>query len=250
MINANLENLIKLYKENKINEYVLEKELTLSVQKNVRCSVKIIEDIIGSTNSTFGITSLPEKKNGILYITYLIDKALIKNFLSEEEVLTFLFNEIKNTQTIFSYFTKFLIEKKDTEISLRESIIFFLNIYFISLKAIPENIKEKLYELKALPSYETLKNEVDALNNEEEPLEEIIEKLKINDTIPNIFLEEAKKISEESLKQEEPIIVDLNLETAALTTNKNFDRIASYSSNAYNNLKREIPYDYYPSTNQ
>lgn len=251
MIDGNLENLIKLYKEEKITQYVLEKELTLAVQKNVRCSVKIEDDIKKNTNTTFGITTLPELKNKNLYATYIIDKNLIKNFLTEEEVLLFLFNEVKNTQNILSALSRFTNEKKDMEITVRDALQLFLRIFSISLNNIPLILKEKFSQLKALSTFEDIRQIIIELENDDIELEEIIEKLKTKDLIPHLFIEKAKELSVKSLKGEDASLsIDLTFDKSAPLYNVQADRIKEITSNSYDNLKSEISHDYYPSTNQ
>jgi len=251
MIDGNLENLIKLYKEQKITQYVLEKELTQAVQKNVRCSVKIEDDIKKNTNTTFGITTLPELKNKNLYATYLIDKNLIQNFLTEEEILLFLFNETRNTQNILSALTRFCNEKKDMEMTVRDVLQLFLRIYSISLNNIPLILKEKFSQLNVLSTFEDVRQIIIDLENDDIDLEEIIEKIKTKDIIPHLFIEKAKELSRKSLKgDEDSISVDLTFDKSMPIYNAQADRIKEITSNSYDNLKSEISYDYYPSTNQ
>ena len=89
MLNPALENIVRLFREDKISKYVVEREFYNALEDNLRSEVCIVDS--NSLKNTFGITTIPSKKDDYLYTKYIIDKSLFNLPLTDEEIVKMFF---------------------------------------------------------------------------------------------------------------------------------------------------------------
>lgn len=248
VISENLENVVNLYRNGKITQYVLEKELTNAVQGIIPASVKIVKDP-GSTNTTFGIATVPNKSGKIFSVEYLIDYNAINGFLTVKENLELLFRETRNTQKILSAYAKFLAIKKGMEIPYSEAVIFFLGLYKMTLLNFSEELRTKLLSLKSLPEIRKIEEEIEKLENGTEKVEIVLERLIVEDLVPKEFIEAAKELSRSTINTSYEPVEKSDPEKP--TFNKEYEKTKSFSSSTFGiRSSQEINPSYKPSTNQ
>ena len=122
-----LETLFKLYKNDSITDYVVERELSRYFGDQV--SVRLTEDLGVNRGTTFTYFALPEKLVEGYHITYFLDKAAIKVIYTEEE-LAMITEKLNNkTFSIIRKYNSFLNETKDFAVTYTEALAFLLELY-------------------------------------------------------------------------------------------------------------------------
>ena len=241
--------MIGFYKKGKISKTALEIELTQQlslVTSPIQTVVQIVEEKVGNTNGTFCSAVLPKSNNLRSYGTIMIDDEVVHNILTEEQVVKVLLMELDNIFPVVRMLDKFKKDFQDTELTLSETLAFFVDTYSFSLKSLeskcPETYK-KLREENSLASANLIQEHMGKIISGQIPLEEGIEKLTINYNFPKFFVAEAKKMK----SREEWRVVEPGQE---LQTNVFGKQIEDLTDGTYKNLRRDIPYNYKPKTNQ
>jgi hypothetical protein len=195
--------MLDLYKQGKITISAMELELTkAAVEKTGQetVQVKIVQEVDATTNTTFGVVSLPEKIGEKLLLTVIIDKDAITNLLSPAEVVDIMCVEIESYQKTLREYSKFLKSKDENEMSISDALLFFLGLYKDSIGRIEEKHPEvfkRLRESRTIQSVQSLESEVKALEDGSEPLM-IIERLTLGKKMPQRFVEVAKELAKVS----------------------------------------------------
>jgi hypothetical protein len=247
---------IELYKTGKITEYSLEKELGSAAQTLIRTSVpvsvKLVDNEKSATSSTFIITSIPQVGQSS-NLTIIIDKKAVKNLLSPEEVVKVLITEVSNSQDVLKEYSRFIITKSGSDISVSDVLMTLLSIYKISLSTLyekHEKLMNRLTESKSVPSLELINSETKILADGIERLDIIMERLVVSDALPYRFIEVAKEVAQ---KMREDYLKDESF--TARTSNDRpeynsfFNRLQSLGDKSYKTPSKTIAHDYKPDTN-
>ena len=252
--------VIELYKTGKITKTALESELSKAVSDLVtpnNITVSIISELDGNTNTTFGVTSLPKKVGERVYVTLLIDKDALMNLVEPEEILCMIKVEAcNNYQKVLKKYTKFVKEHEDSEILLDDALDLFLDIYEESLENLYENLPEisaKLAENRTIQSVRSIKSEREALKNPKEDIRIVAERLTLSKKFPMAFLEAARKLVRNSVKDQTPedkIPLFYNDEKPVMNQFQQQRRALSDGTYDASKMSRVIEYDYVPKTNQ
>ena len=128
----------------------------------------------------------------------MIDNELITNILSEEQVVKVLLLELDNIFPVVRMLDKFKKNSHDTELTLSETLEFFVNVYSVSLKSLESKCPEiynKLREENSLASVNLIQEHISKILSGDIPLEEGIEKLTINYNFPKFLLMKLKRWS-------------------------------------------------------
>jgi len=194
---SELAQLIELYKVDKLSQHAIEKELSLRIQEitePVEIMIKIVEDKQSTTNATFGVATLPEFGLERAKVTVLIEKNAIKTLFTSEEMLLILINEALELQKVLRKYSEFNLKFVGTEITLDITLRFYLDLYkqtleniFFKLPQIGKKIKEK----KFMVTPEEIQEEIELIDSSNERMDMIIERLKVKDHLPEIFIDEA-----------------------------------------------------------
>jgi hypothetical protein len=252
-----LAQLIELYKVNKLSEHAIEKELSLRLQElagPVDIMIKIIEDKQSTTNSTFGIATLPEFGLNRAKVSILIEKNAIKTLFSSEEMLLVLINEVLEVQKILKKYSEFNLKFVGTEVTLDITLRFYLELYkqtienlFFKLPA----IAKKVLENKSMVTPENIQEEIDLIDSARERMDIIIERLKVKDHLPEVFIQEAISLVKHIRAGYTggPGAQVIDPEVPSMNTFRG--KALSLSDKTYTNMKgKEISPFYKPNTNQ
>ena len=74
-----LRDIIELYKNKKVSQLVLEKEIMMAMSCNIDIDVDVCDSVAATTNVTFGIAVLPDKRDGRFSLKVIIDKTIFEN---------------------------------------------------------------------------------------------------------------------------------------------------------------------------
>jgi hypothetical protein len=198
-----LAQLIELYKVDKITEHAIEKELSMRLQElagPVEIMVKIVEDKQSNTNVTFGVATLPEFGLDRAKVTIVVEKNTIKTLFTSQEVLLILVNEIIEVQKILKKYSEFNIKFVGTEITLDITLRFYLELYKHTLENIHSKLPEiskKIREKKFMASPEEIDEEIAMIDSANERMDMIIERLKVKDHLPEVFIQAAMDLVKE-----------------------------------------------------
>jgi len=254
-----LAQLVELYKTGKITKTSLENELGKSVSELVApntLTVSIISEVDGNTNSTFGVTSLPEMVGEKILVTLLVDSDAIMNFVSTQEIIDMITVEASRHQKVLKEYSKFIREHKDSEILLEDALVLFLDIYEESLEEFYDELPEisaKLMTSRTIQSVKSIKAEKEAIKNPSEDLRLIIERLTVSKKFPIAFLTAARKLVRSSIENEKPEEkLPLFYTDEKPVMNQFHQQRRALSDGTYDSSKisRVIAHDYKPDTNQ
>lgn len=125
-MNETITSLLKLYKDGKITEYVLEKEFAKYIGDKV--GVKILVDST-NTNTSYVAFVIPEKHVEGLYLNIIFDRKALFNLYDENEIIAIL-DKLKEKKFAFiKKYYDFITEKAGQEITFSEAMGFLLNLY-------------------------------------------------------------------------------------------------------------------------
>jgi hypothetical protein len=253
--------MIEFYKTGKITVGSLETELGKAFSEALEPSiikVSVISEVDGSTNSTFGVTSLPEKTGEKLSLSILVDKDALMNMITPKDVVAAIEGELKDYQKILKEYNKFIVDNKDKEVTLGDAIKLFIELYKGSIKRLAESIPSvfaELREKRQIQSLESLTSEVIAIEKGSDDMRFIIERLTVSKKFPMSFLIAARELAK-SLKK----VTDAEAQKIPLFTNDDekpvmnqfYQQRRALSDGTYtdNKMSKVIAHDYKPSTNQ
>jgi hypothetical protein len=257
-----LVNIINFYKQSKITRNSAELELSKAVSETIGqddvVQVKIIEEKDSSTNSTFGIVSLPEKTGERVHISILIDKDAVMNLMSPEEILALLETELDEYQTVLKDYSKFLKSKGENELSVSDTLVFFLGLYKDSLERFSKSHKEvydRLRNLSTIQSAASIESEIKAIESGNFELSTISERLLLSKKMPHEFEKAAKalaSISQNNISQTSKIPLFYRDEEPVM--NQFYQQRRALSDGTFDIEKKgrssKIEHNYLPKTNQ
>jgi hypothetical protein len=257
-----LVNIINFYKQSKITKSSAELELSKSVSEAIGqddvVQVRIVEEKDSSTNSTFGIVSMPEKTGERVHLSLLIDKDALMNLMSPEEILALLETELEDYQKILKDYSKFLKSKGENELTVSDTLSFFLNLYKDSLERFSKAHKEvyqKLRDLSTIQSVASIESEIKAIESGNFELSTIFERLLLSKKMPQEFEKAAKSltnISHNNLSQTSKVPLFYKDEEPVM--NQFYQQRRSLSDGTFDIEKKgrstKIEHNYLPKTNQ
>jgi hypothetical protein len=257
-----LVNIINFYKQSKITKSSAELELSKAVSESIGqedvVQVKIIEEKDASTNSTFGIVSMPEKTGERIHLSILIDKDALSNLMTPEEILSIMEGELENYQKILKDYSKFIKSKGETELSISDTLSFFLGLYKDSLERLSKNQKELYEKLRSsltIQSVESIDSEIKAIESGNFDLATIFERLLLSKKMPQEFEKAAKaiaSITHNSISQTSKIPLFYRDEEPVM--NQFYQQRKALSDGTYDIEKKgrsqKIEHNYLPKTNQ
>ena len=243
MDNRNYEiDLLKLYKDGKITQYVLEKEIGNYLGERV--IVKVVK-CFHHTARTFIVFPAAEIKENGIYLNVYIDEGSLLEALTAEEMFNVLKVLKENIQSIYRNYMSFISSSAANSLTVTEVLVEYLKQY-MSLIQFFEVVNDRTK--KVLHSVASLDEIIENLDNGRaagQDLEELI----IKDYIPREVLDLSKSISEKS-GGELGLFRDLNRQELPIGSVCNYE-IRKYAEHSINiDNYRKIPHDYYPSTNQ
>jgi hypothetical protein len=253
-----LAQLVELYKTGKVTKTALELELGKSVSELVTpntLTVAIISEVDGNTNSTFGVTSLPEMVGEKILVTLLVDKDAIMNFVETKEIIEMIAVEASRHQKVLKEYSKFIKEHKDSEVLLEDALAFFLELYEESLEELFDELPEisaKLIANRTIQSVKSIKAEKEAIKNPSEDLRLIVERLTISKKFPLAFITASRKLVSASVKNEDPeqkLPLFYTDEKPVMNQFHQQRRALSDGTYTAEKMSKVIAHDYKPDTN-
>lgn len=239
-----LRDIIELYKNKKVSQLVLEKEIMMAMSCNIDIDVDLCDSVSATTNVTFGIAVLPDKRDGRFSLKVIIDKIIFENrMLDSTTIARMLLENFKHREAFLSEFNK-LIKKDLVSIDYSEIFITLLRIYKISLKINRAVCSDYPEVLRIFPLTQKVDEDIDMLLTGTGGIEEKKEKLITDGLLNKEFIKFANRV-EEIRKQAIPML-DISYDKP--TENLEYNLLKSIADPPYNdNYKTtEIPYNYIP----
>lgn len=236
--NEKIKSILMLYKQDKISEYVLERELGEYFGDLVRIQIEK-ESTTGKTS--YCIFAIPELKKEGFRILFIIDKNALKNIYKEDEFVV-VCERLKNKlQNILKRYHSFRKETSDSEVSMNHALGFLLSLYSSYYSDLLIGNREYLPEEDDIMKYTDL-------FTMEEANSEDLETVKIKGILSNTIIDAAKvyvkfatglKLNFASTEVEKPVF------------NLGQQEIIKHCTSTFGvRDHKEIPYDYLPKTNQ
>lgn len=236
MLNPALENIVRLFREDKISKYVVEREFYNALEDNLRSEVCIVDS--NSLKNTFGITTIPSKKDDYLYTKYIVDKSLFNLPLTDEEIVKMFFDEERMSNKILMMLSKFLIQNNDIEFGVREALAFFAKTFRQSMLNISKPIFDKLKKLNKVVTFTELESLINELEDGSDSLTMVIENIRVSSLMPNELIDEAKKVAKTHFDKIN------NIDTPELNTIQK--SVEGLITSEYRKGSKEVPHDYRP----
>lgn len=239
-----LKDIVELYKNKKISNLVLEKEISMAMASNIDIDADVVDPVSATSNITFGVALLPDKINGKFRLKMVIDKRIFDSRMADSSTLTrMLLENFKHREAVLSEFNKLL--KKDVSLLEKSSIyISLLKIYKTSLEINRKICNEYPEILRILPTIETLDADIEMMEKDEISLAQKIEKLVNDGFLPQPFRAFAERVEELCRVELEKYVA----QSDKPTMNKEYDILRGIADPPYNNNYKttEIPYNYIP----
>lgn len=239
-----LKDIVELYKNKKISNLVLEKEISMAMASNIDIDADIVDPVSATSNITFGVALLPDKINGKFRLRMVIDKRIFDSRMADSSTLTrMLLENFKHREAVLSEFNKLL--KKDVSLLEKSSIyVSLLRIYKTSLEINRRVCNEYPEILRILPTVETLDADIEMMEKDEISLAQKIEKLVNDGFLPQPFRTFAERVEELCRVELEKYVA----QSDKPTMNKEYDILRGIADPPYNNNYKttEIPYNYIP----
>lgn len=242
-----LANIVKLYKEDKINKFSFEGELSRSIQAIAfpfKIQAIILEGGVISGGASYLIMSVPSF-NPVNTIKIFIDKWAIVNLLKEEEFLRVLEGEVENLHSIIKQYRIFL--KLTGSVGVMDCLENGLSLYGKTLSVFPRSIQyryNKLVDQKKVFTVDDIDWGIRKLNEEDMNLEQAKEILSVRGILPKEVIAEYEDLARKMHSMEAPedgylsgdaLVKDLNWNKLRAVSDKTFDR---------EKLQRNIPHTY------
>ena len=238
-----LQNVVAMYKKDKITQYVVEREIAKFLGDKVH--VKISDENRNVVTKTFGVFILPEKLTDGFHITYFIDKSAILSFYTEEEFSVVLMRLKDSKQDVLKRFNDFLNENLRRDVSYNSALGFILDLYASYRNLLSIGAKSEIY----LPDDDIVRIYSDKFSTEVATNEDR-EKLALEEFISPQVLEFVKKyvkIADES----EIKIKFVDNATEIPQFNYFYQHTKENVTGTFGiRDHKEIPHDYIPRTNQ
>jgi hypothetical protein len=254
-----LAKLAELYKTGKITKYALEAELSKSFSSAMEpsmVSVSMVTEQDGNTNSTFGVTLLPEMIADKVQVTLLVDQEMVISLVKSAELISILENELSGFQKAIKELTSFHKERKGAEVSISDALLVFVRIYRDSLKRLSEGLPEtfnRLFDSRTIQSVESIDSEIKALENGSDDPRFVVERLTISKKLPQLMAVAASKLAEEMGKDlGKTVKIPLFYTDDAPVMNQFYQQRRALVDGTYtdNKMSKVIAHDYKPETNQ
>ena len=238
-MNEKMQSIISLFKKDQITPYVVEREVAQELGDD--CSVKIVKDPKNIATKSFCIFALPQKLINGFHITFIVDEGCIKNIYTDEDFAVVVERLKNKKQAIFKRFNKFLKETKNKDTSYNYALGFILDLYNVYRADLTVRDGEYLPDDGEMMKYADLftmengnKEDIESLLLGEFVCPEIIE-----------FVKQYVKAGE--FKEENEKIFEVEVPTFNLGQQE----IKKHVSSTFGiRNHKDIPYDYYPKTNQ
>ena len=173
-----LHDIVELYKNKKVSKLVLEKEIMLAMACNIDIDVSVCEPVMATSNITFGVAMLPDKRNGRFCLKVLVDNRIFDNrMLSSGAITRMLLENFKHREAILSEFNK-LLKKEMIFIDYSAIYSTLLRIYKVSLMINRAACAEFSEVLRILPTVERLDEDLNMLDKSDISLEQKKEQLR------------------------------------------------------------------------
>lgn len=231
--------VIQLYKEGKISQYVFEREVALYLGGQTEVSVEQGKN----TTASFVVMPLVRQKSTGLMIQYVIDKFALMNLYSPEELGDVLETVRTYRQQILKEFTDFLTEAREKEVSRGDAVAMVLSTYRIIYTALRKKND------KFLPNEDEL-NDVIYKIREGYLTRELIEEILVKGYLPESAISYADSLRKEAPEGAVKVkFVNPGRETPEFNLGQQAIRKLAHPTLG-DERHHEIPYDYLPKTNQ
>lgn len=233
--------LVKLYKEGKITEYVFQQEMSNFMGS--MSEVKVYSESKANTVSTFGIFIIPEIHINGIKIVYLVDKNAIFNLYTEQELIERLDLIRTKKQVVIREIFTFNKTHETSFVSLGEAVACYLRIYEIALPMLR----------KANSDFIPTEKEIDdaILNlSSGNSVEEIIESLSLKNILTAPVIAAAKGLAHLPEGLSASSSVKFGDPSSIPTMNLGQQEIRSLCDGTFSREHKEIKFDYLPNTNQ
>jgi hypothetical protein len=247
--------LFELYRENKITKYTLERELTHvygQVAYPATLFVEVLEETSGPSGRTFGFVSIPKISRTITTVGIYIDEDSIRNVFTPEELVKMILVEANSIQKTLKQYSKFVLDYTDSIVGLSETASLFLNMY----RSMRERISEAIPGIckdKPVPRMEDIDTLIVSLNDGEQPVSEIVEKIVVDGVLPKKSIEAAKELIEslkETIRKEDTDKKFKDLDPNIPSSNIFKTYVRTFVDGTYQIPGKVISHDYEPDTNQ
>lgn len=240
MVNSEkIKSIVTLYKQDKISEYVLERELGEYFGDLVNIQIEK-ESTTGKQSYCF--FAFPKMKKEGFRLTFIIDSNAIKNIYKEDEFVVVCERLKGKIQNILKRYHSFMSETKTRDISMNSALGFLLNLYL--------SYRSELIigNIEALPEETDIMKYADLFSMESANSEDL-ETVKIKGILTNAILLMAK----EYVKLSD--VLTLNVTDRTEYEKPVFcmgqQEIIKHVTSTFGvRDHKEIPYDYLPKTNQ
>ena len=189
----NIELIFKYYTEGKLSEYTFCSELEDYLDSGLRTRVTLASDL-GGVSSSFVVALLPIKTDAGYKVEYILDKKMIKsNSVTHEELIEAIDSLKYGEQKILSMFKEELKMIPDVDLTVRDTLAIYTKLYLRELDFLPSTLKAKLIEKNILKE-DLVKLTLDKLMGFADRTDQIIEKIKVDDILPDRLIDEAERL--------------------------------------------------------
>jgi len=239
-----IENLVTMYKNGGITDYVLERELTALMGPHT--DVSFSKDPNNSIEKSFIIFAYPQKLEEGFHISFFLDKEAVRTYYSPKAFSVMFLNLKETQQSILIKFNDFLKETTERDISFDYAVGFLLSLYASYEHAF------KVGETNFLQDDAEVMKMADKFSMEDATTEDL-ENILIKEMIPQDIIELVKNFVAKVSNAKDAVpkikVVDFDIEQP--TFNLGQQEVMKYCSSTLGARDhKEIPFDYTPSTNQ
>ena len=240
-----LQNIVTMYKKDKITQYVVEKEIAKFMGD--KSHVKISESKKNIVTKSFGVFILPEKLSDGFHMTYIIDPNALLNIYTEEEFSVIMSRLRDKKQNILKKFHEFINDGKENDTSYGIALGFILDLYAGYMHLL--NISTKSAEY--LPDDDAIRIYIDKFSVGKSTREDL-EKLSIEEFVSAEILEFAKKYVKLAERSENDIVIRVVDNALDIPQYNYYYQHTKENCTSTFGIRdhKEIPYDYTPKTNQ
>ena len=190
-----VKDIIEFYRSEKISDHSFKMEIGRALSPLSRLNVEVDTGTsAGTTNSSYVAMVVPEKINGELYSTLVIDRNAIMNILTIDDIDFVLKTSENFTTYAVKMLNNFIVTRAGTEVSYSECILTYLHIYkalcekFAAYPALKDLMISKTIDLEKLQEVEL------AIETKNEKSESVVEFILIHKLLPEIALKKAEEL--------------------------------------------------------
>lgn len=190
-----IKDIIEFYKTEKISDHSFKMEITRALSPLSHVSVDLdLGTTASTTNSSYIAALIPEKVNGELFSTLILDKYALINVLGVDDI-DFILKTSENFSTFAAkMLNDFIVRNAESEVSFNDCILLYISIY----KALCEKyatypyIKELM--VKQTIDLEKLRDVELAIETKNEKSESIVEYILVHKLLPEFALRKAEEL--------------------------------------------------------